>query len=295
MQLRTLVLALCVAIQLAYAAPVLAYQSPGTPTGFVNDFAGVMSARALNEIEAELSAFAASSTTEVVVVTITSLDGDYIEHAAEQLFEEWGIGKKETDNGVLLLLAIEDRSLRIEVGYGLEGALPDSVSDRIVREMVPLLKESRYDEAILRGVQDIQNAVRGEYTAEADARTANEYFNLGVTALIFGSFVLQWVGAVLARSKSWWVGGVLGLVVGVIASSSLTLWVAGGLLLTAGLTLFGLFFDYIVSSTYQHAEKNNIDPPWWAGGSGYGGSSSAGGFGGFGGGRSGGGGASGRW
>ncbi len=295
---RALLGALCIAMQFAWVTPVCAYESPGTPTGLVNDFAGVLSDEVRTSLESELAAFTASTTSEVAVVTVQNLNGDYIEHFAEQLFQEWGIGQEKEDNGVLLLLSIEDRSLRIEVGYGLEGALPDSIADSIIRDMVPMLKAERYDDAVMNGTHDIINATRGEYSAPGNgaALLFDEYFNLGITVLIFASFVLQWVGAILARSKSWWAGGMLGLFIGAVASSSFTLWLVGGLLLTAGLTLFGLFFDYVVSSTYTHAKRTNVDPPWWAGGAGnYSGSSSGGGFGGFGGGSSGGGGASGSW
>ncbi|MBP9669617.1 MAG: TPM domain-containing protein [Candidatus Pacebacteria bacterium] len=295
---RVLVVGLCLSVQLAWVIPVFAYQSPGAPTGFVNDIAGVVSDGVQAELEKELVAFAASTTNEIVVTTLPTLNGDYIEHVSEQLFKEWGIGQEDTDNGVLLLLAIEDRSLRIEVGYGLEGALPDSVADQIIRSMVPLLKDEDYDAAIQRGVRDIQRAVAGEYEANVGTTVEGmgDLFNMGIAALIFGSFVLQWIGAILARSKSWWAGGVLGLLIGSVVSSTFAWWLFGGALLTIGLTLFGLFFDYVVSSTYSHAKRTNIDPPWWAGGPGsYSGSSSGGGFGGFGGGSSGGGGASGRW
>jgi uncharacterized protein len=273
-----------------------AYVSPGAPSGFVNDFAQVLSEETESTLNETLQAFAASTTNEIVVVTVPTIGDEYIEQYAVKLFEEWGIGSQEEDNGVLLLLAITDRQMRIEVGYGLEGAVPDSVAQRVIsNEMVPLLAQGDYDTAVAQGVGAVIEATRGEYQATATVPDVSGLLDIAFPLFIFGSFVLQWVGAMLARTKSWWLGGILGTVLGVGISSVMGWWAFYGILLTGGLTLFGSFFDYVVSSTYRHSQKYGVTPPWWAGGSGYSGGSSGGGFGGFGGGRSGGGGASGRW
>jgi uncharacterized protein len=280
-------------VGIAHAA--YAYTSPGAPSGFVNDFAQVLSDDAEYQLNETLRAFTASTTNEVAVVTVSTIGDEYIEQYAVRLFEEWGVGSSEKDNGVLVLLAVQDRKIRIEVGYGLEGALPDSVAQRIItNEMVPSLAAGDYDGAVLRGTEAIIEATRGEYTASNPTTNMNAIFDVAFPLFIFGSFVLQWIGAILARTKSWWLGGVLGTVLGASVSSVMGWWMLYGALLTIGLTLFGLFFDYVVSSTYRHSQKYGVTPPWWAGGTGYSGRSS-GGFGGFGGGRSGGGGASGSW
>src|SRR3989344_5277330 len=108
--------------------PVFAYTSPGSPSGFVNDFAQMMSAGARAQLEQKLVQLEKDSTNEISVVTINNLDGDTIENFAVKLFQEWGIGKTKNDNGILLLIAKDDRKMRIEVGYGLEGALTDAQS-----------------------------------------------------------------------------------------------------------------------------------------------------------------------
>jgi uncharacterized protein len=276
-----------------------AYTSPGVSVGFVNDFAGVLSEQTESALNETLTAFSASTTNEVVVVTVPTIGDEYIEQYAVKLFEEWGIGSREEDNGILMLLAITDRQVRIEVGYGLEGAVPDSVAQRIIsNDMVPLLAAGDYDAAVTQGVSAVMEATKGEYRASTSdvLPTMQHFFDIAFPLFIFGSFVLQWVGAMLARTTSWWLGGILGMVLGVGISSAMGWWALYGTLLTGGLTLFGLFFDYVVSSTYRHSQKYGVTPPWWAGGNGYSGrSSGGGGFGGFGGGRSGGGGASGRW
>lgn len=267
---------------------------PDAPSGYVTDAANVLSAETKAALEARLTALDASTTEQIAVVTVPSLEGDYIEHYAAQLFEKWGIGEAKKDTGVLLLLALEERELRIEVGYGLEGALPDSVADRIIREtLVPRLREGDYDGAISAGVESVIAAIQGEYVA---APGNGAEFSFDPEALIFFLiFGLQWFAAMLGRTKSWWLGGIIGAAIGAGASTFLGWWLAGGAILTLILFVFGLAFDYIVSSTYKESLSHGDTPPWWTGGGGFGGSSRGGGFGGFGGGMSGGGGASGRW
>lgn len=293
---RNLVGVLCGVVIAAAGLPAaaLAYTSPGSPTGHVNDFAQVLSSEAAANLNAELTAFNASTSNEIAVAIVPDMGGDYLENYAVKLFEEWGIGKAQSDNGVLLLLAIEEREIRIEVGYGLEGALPDSVAARIIDSMAPQLRAGDYDAAVAGAVRDIIAATQGEYVGESEQ--GSFLGGLPIEAIIFlPFFVLTWLAAILGRSKSWWAGGVLGFVLGVIA------WVFGGspawawALLTAALTGSGLLFDYIVSQSYAKAARTGGTPPWWGGGTGFGGGRSGGGFGGFGGGSSGGGGASGRW
>lgn len=278
-------------------SPAFAYSSPGSPSGYVNDFARVLRADTKQTLETELTAFKQTTSNEITVAIVPNMGGDYIENYAVKLFAEWGIGTKAKDNGVLLLLSIEEHKMRIEVGYGLEGALPDSVAQSILNtEMTPLLKAGDYDGAVTAGVHAIEQATKGEYTATA-APAGNPVAALlknnieGV--LVFGFVLLQFLAAILARSRSWWAGGVVGFVGGALVSWYLAL---GGLLMILPVvahTIFGLLFDYAVSNAYQKSKASGTPIPFWAGGRG--GGSSGGGFGGFGGGSSGGGGASGSW
>lgn len=275
------------------AIGVEAYSSPGAPTGYVNDFAGVLSVETKQQLETRLSSLDASTSAQVSVVTIKNLDGDTIEDYANKLFDEWGIGQKGKDNGVLLLVAVDDREMRIEVGYGLEGALTDAESSWIIRDKItPRFKEGNYDQGMIDGVEGILAAasedlipISVEKTFTASAGFMEDAFPV----LVFGFMALQWVWAILARTKSWWLGGVIGAIAGVI------FWGFTGLML---LGLFGLLLDWLVSQEYKKSTVTG-NYPWWIGGkSGFGGGFSggrSGGFGGFGGGRSGGGGSSGRW
>lgn len=287
----------------AFAPAAFGYVSPGSPNGYVNDFANVLSAGAKQSLESELATFNATTSNEVAVAIVPNMGGDYIENYAVKLFAEWGIGKKDKDNGVLLVVAVEERKMRIEVGYGLEGALPDSVAQSILdNEMTPLLKAGDYDGAVTAGVRAIEQATKGEYTASTAAPVAENSFaqsllDAGVPLFVFGLFMLQVLAAIFSRSRSWWAGGVVGFLGGLGIGWVLALGLSLLIPLIIVLTLLGLLFDYGVSTGYRSAKARGMTPPWWTGGSGGlgGGDSSGGGFGGFGGGSSGGGGASGSW
>ncbi|MDP3999322.1 MAG: TPM domain-containing protein [bacterium] len=268
-------------------AVVFAYVSPGKPSGFVNDFAGMLSQQEKSALELKLSSFSKTLGAEISVVTIPDLGGDTIENFAVQLFQEWGIGKKGTDNGALLLVARDDRQARIEVGYGLEPVLTDAQSYWILHNVItPAFSEGKFFEGINNGVDKIISAVGGEQIpVEQESRSGSggDFFWL----LLAGPI---WLASILGRSKSWWLGGVLGgiggLVVGLIYGFIYT-----GVFSIAGLAVVGLIFDYLVSKSYTKSRLSG-HYPWWIGGHNHFG---GGGFGGFGGGRSGGGGSSHRW
>jgi len=141
------------------------------PSGPINDFAGVIDPSALEELKALSADVEAATTSEIAVVTVTSLDGMSVEEYANRLFREWGIGQKATDNGVLILIAPSDRQMRIEVGYGLEGVLPDGLAGQIVREdFTPQFKDGHYSQGILLGTHKIADVVRRNHTLTPDER-----------------------------------------------------------------------------------------------------------------------------
>jgi len=291
---KSLVLSLILSILVFAPSKALAYSSPGSPTGFVNDFAGVLTAETKQQLETRLSSLDASTSAQLSVVTIKSLDGDTVENYAEKLFADWGIGQKGKDNGVLFLVAVEDRVTRIEVGYGLEGALTDAESSWIIRDKItPRFKEGNYNQGIVDGVEGIIQAAAEDlnpvFSKEFNIKM-EESAGLALGILTWAVPVILWLISILSRSKSWWAGGVIGGIVGILTMG------LGGLFLWG---LVGLFIDYAVSTEYKKSKVSG-SYPWWIGGkSGFGGGggfkSGGGGFGGFGGGRSGGGGSSGRW
>jgi uncharacterized protein len=119
------------------------------PTGYVNDFAHVLDQSTIAQLDDICQQIEQKAYAQIAVVTINSLDGSDIEGYAVDLYKKWGIGSKATNHGVLILLAVQDRKYRIEVGYGLEPILPDGKTGGFGREAVPLLRESNYSGAVL--------------------------------------------------------------------------------------------------------------------------------------------------
>jgi len=126
------------------------------PVGYVNDFAGVMDASSKERLSSLLTRIEKSGAAEIAVVTILSMEklgfAD-IEEVAVRLFEEWGIGKKGKDNGILIIASIKERKVRIEVGYGLEGQIPDGAAGEIIRKgIIPYFKKQGFGDGLYNGV-----------------------------------------------------------------------------------------------------------------------------------------------
>lgn len=131
--------------------------------GRVNDHANLLSSGAKNELESYLAAVEESSGAQIALLTIPSLEGDSLEAYSIRVVEEWALGRSGKDDGVLLLVAITEKKIRIEVGYGLEGILTDAMSHYIIRNvMVPEFKGGRFASGIAKGLQAIGGTVAGE-------------------------------------------------------------------------------------------------------------------------------------
>lgn len=277
------------------AFPLLAANFP-QPTGFVNDFAEMLSPPFREALEQELQEFEKETTAEIAVVTIDSLESDSIEEVAVRLFEQWKIGKKGEDNGLLVLIAKEDRKMRIEVGYGLEPVITDGRAGRIIREqMRPAFRGEDYDQGVKLAVDQVKEYIRsGQPPSESEV--IQEKTSSAFPWIVVGVVALVYISAFLARSKRFWpggiIGGVIGGIVGLILGALLTM-----VLLAIGLGLLGLILDYILSRNYKKLKKAGKSTGFFSswGGFSSGGGGGGGGFGGFGGGSSGGGGASGGW
>lgn len=143
-------------------------QIPDKPQAYVNDYAGLLSESESSQLEQRLKSFETETSNQVVVATFPSLEGDSIEDVSVRLAEKWKVGQKSRDNGVILLVFKNDRKLRIEVGYGLEGVLTDAVSKSIIlNEITPSFKKADYFTGISSGVSAIFLATKGEYEAIA--------------------------------------------------------------------------------------------------------------------------------
>jgi uncharacterized protein len=164
------------------AAPLHALNdatSAGAPlpkyTGYVNDFSGLLPADARAQLETLLRAVEDATTAEIAVAIVPSLDGLSVEDYANKLFREWGVGKEDVDNGVLVLVAPDAREMRIEVGYGLEPVLPDALAGDIIRtNFLPHFREDRYVEGITEGVTRVADVVRRNHVLTAAERHALE-------------------------------------------------------------------------------------------------------------------------
>ncbi len=266
-----------------------AYKSPGKPQGFVNDFAGVLSAQDKADLETTLSNFNKETGNQIVIATVNSLDGETEQTYAVKLFEEWGIGQKGKDNGLLILQAPNERKIRIEVGYGLEPYITDAQASLIYRNVLsPAFKVGNYGQ----GYKDAVGMIIGTFQGQTDVIPQDSPSDYGGSIgnwIFFIILIPLWLASILGRSKSWWFGGVLGGVVGIVIGS-----VYGfnfiGIIIIPVLVVVGLLFDFIVSKAYNSRISQGLKPPWWIGGGGRGGGFGGGGFGGFGGGSSGGGG-----
>lgn len=164
-------------------------------TGRVVDLADVLSPDTEAALVAQLAAHEDSTSNQVVVLTIASLEDEILEPYATRVFRAWGLGQADRDNGVLLLVAVADRELRIEVGYGLEGSLTDATAGTIIRgEIVPRFRDGDFDAGVVAGVGAILGAIEGSYSPRplagmSDGRRG-ELYMLGAMALIFAPFFL---------------------------------------------------------------------------------------------------------
>jgi len=133
----------------------------------VNDYAGMLSQGTVRQLDLLLKDLEQSESTQIVVLTVPSLEGDALEDFSLRVAEQWKIGHKGLDNGAILLISRADRKVRIEVGFGLEGRLTDLLAGRIIRGIiVPEFKAGRFDQGVLNGVQAMMDAVKGEFKAE---------------------------------------------------------------------------------------------------------------------------------
>ncbi len=273
--------------------PVLAQELP-QPVGYVNDFAGMFSFSFRQSLEQELVAFEKETTAEIAVVTIDSLEGGNLEDYAVRLFEDWQIGKKDKDNGLLLLIAEKEREIRIEVGYGLEPVITDGRAGRIIREqMQPAFREGNYEEGVRLAVSQIEEYIQGDESASGVEGAVEEAKTIFPFLFII-FFMFVYFASFLGRTKEFWTGGIMGGIFGAFLGIIFgSFWTLFGLAL--GLGLLGLFLDFILSKNYKKLKQAGKSTGFWGSMGGFSSGGRSGGFGGFGGGRSGGGGASGGW
>lgn len=257
--------------------------------GRINDYSNTLSADEVKKLEAKLKAFEDSTSTQIVVLLMESLDGEDLEDFSMEVAEDWKIGQKGKDNGVILLFFMEDKKDRIEVGYGLEGVLTDAVCQWILdKEVKPRFKEEKYYEGIDVATDKIIASMDGSYQKEI--APAMEQERKESVALIV--FIILAVIAGIAGYVHWSVSGIFGgisspiawfLVFGALSAGAAALTIIIGI-------LGGLLAHVITSATIGGGVTGtDIGDGFLFSGGGDGGGFSGGG-GGFGGG-----GASGGW
>jgi uncharacterized protein len=290
---RTLLAAFCLAyITLLFfgsAVTAAGREVPGYK-GYVNDYAAMMSAEARAKLERDLQAFDLSDSTQIAILTIDSLDGDPLEDFSIRVVDQWKIGRKGNDNGVLFLVVKKDRKMRIEVGRGLEHVLTDLAAGRIIdRVVTPRFKADRFDEGFEAGTLAIIQTTRGEYTLEAGRKPqpGDGGPPLLFKYLFFGMALIAFLGG---NSKPLGVvaGGVLVPLMFFLGLPGVLSWTLLLMLIPVG-ALGGLLLPLLIGNMMRHSGRGGF----YTGGGGFGGG--GGGFGGFGGGGFGGGGASGGW
>lgn len=278
---------------------VSALDVPSAPTQtHVLDQAQVIDDATEATISKTIFDYEAKTGNQIAVLTVKSLEGEDIFGYCNRVANKWGVGDVKANNGVVLCVAAEDRKLRIEVGRGLEPMLTDLQSRRIIdQKITPNFKLNDYGGGVKAGVDSIIAVIGGERLSTGASGSTQGKTALGsifdaAPFLVFGAIYL---GSFLARSKSWWAGGALGTLPGIVTAFSSVM--TGLTLALAGLGL-GLLLDYWLSRNYTVRRKSGAATDWWHTGGGF----MSGGFGGgsgggssFGGGSFGGGGSSGSW
>lgn len=167
---------------------------PEHPQAYVNDYANVLSPESRLEIEGILSQFEKETTNQLVVAIFNSLENESLEDYSIHLAEKWKVGTKDRDNGIILLIFMKERSVRIEVGYGLEGALSDATASEIIRrEIAPAFREGRYDQGVLNAIQAIIQATKGEYKAPQDSQNTRSALILCLLLVAFFFAIIPWI------------------------------------------------------------------------------------------------------
>jgi uncharacterized protein len=283
---------LCLAAGLAFAQTLV----PVPPlTARVIDRTGLLSGDAVNRIESELAALEAQKGSQIVVLVVPTTHPEEIEQYGIRVAEQWKLGRKGVDDGAILLVAKDDRRVRIEVGYGLEGALPDATANRIIDETIaPHFKVADYDGGIEAGVKQMIAVVNGEPLPEPDSRwehhsSLHNVLPLVLIIVVVASGFLRMLFGRLFGSLA--TGGLAGAIAWV-----LTHVIAFG----AGAGVLAFMFALLVGANRGWSTGFGGVPGGWGGGlgggfgRGFGGGGGGGGFSGGGGGF-GGGGASGSW
>ena len=248
----------------------------------VTDLTATLNDQQAMALESRLAAFEAKKGSQIAVLIVPTTQPEDIAQFGIRVAEAWKIGRKRVDDGVILIVAKEDRKLRLEVGYGLEGVIPDAIAKRVIAETItPLFKTGDYAGGIDAGVTQLMQLIEGEVLPAPDTAQSTQLDEGAFMFILFGGLM---AGFVLSTMMGRVMGGMLaGLGTGAVAALFFGL--------SFAVLLIGLMVFFIVG--IRHSGGGG----WSSGGGGFGGGSggSGGSWGGGGGGSFGGGGASGSW
>jgi uncharacterized protein len=277
----------------AQAARAAEAQVPAL-TQRVTDLTHTLDAATVSRLTSTLADLEQKKGAQIAVLMVPSTDGDTIEHYARRVFDQWKLGRKNVDDGILFVIAKNDHKMRIEVGYGLEGAVPDILAGRIIREQVaPAFRDGDFNQGVSAGVDSLVKLVNGESLPPvAHKASSHESAPAGMLLpLVFMAFVLPPAGAAFAAALFvYFMFGSL-LIAGVAAVVAFALALAGRAARAGGR---GNSLRASRNGAMLGGIIGGMGGGFGGGGFGGGGMGGGGGFGG-GGGGSGGGGASGGW
>ena len=177
---------------------------PPKPAGYFNDYAGVVSKEAALRFNEQLAQFERETSNQVLVAVFRKMESDSsIEDYTQRVAQAWGVGKKGRRNGAVLFVFIEDRKMYIQVGYGLEGTLPDATAfDITERHIKPHFKKSDYEGGLATGIDLIGKAIRGEYTGTGKTQAEEKSGSgSGLGLLIFIIFVVIFLFVIRRRRR----------------------------------------------------------------------------------------------
>ena len=219
--------------------PVFAQAQVPELTGRVMDNAGLLSPTTESVLTSQLKTHEDSTGNQIAILTVETLNGRVLENFSLEVARTWELGTSEFDNGVLLLIAEQERKMRIEVGYGLEGALPDATADRIIRyEMRPRFREGDFDAGVRAATSAIISAIEGEYEPPVASSSG------GVPTRVMGIFFTI-MGAIFGLLPAYMLlagtakNGVGCLIIGAILGGVIPLAGTGAFFAGLGMVLFG--------------------------------------------------------
>lgn len=194
-------------------------------SGRINDLAGLLSQEQANSLEDQLGQFEQETGHQLALLTIATLNGESLEDFSIRVADAWKIGHKGNDNGVILLVVRDDRKLRIEVGYGLEGVLPDAIANRIINgAIVPRFRDNDFGGGIQDGLIAVQQTIRGETLPENQRNSISRKNDDGFWGSLVVFLLLYFPGVVMrrlyappSRSRGVVVGAAVGIGAGGLA------------------------------------------------------------------------------